>query len=58
LNKTGVDLWQDKTARARLQVVCEIAKKELSVSYEATVRILSFSEGHDLNVEISRATFV
>ena len=55
--QTQIDLSGDKRARARLQTVCEQAKKQLSTSFEAQIRVLSLSGNHNFELRLEKSEF-
>ena len=55
--KHNVDLSEDKAAKTRLMQECERAKINLSNAYSATVKLTTFYEDKDLEVEIKREDF-
>lgn len=55
--KTRVDIHDNARAMRRLRTVCERAKRTLSSSTQATIEVDSLAEGHDCNVNITRAKF-
>lgn len=55
--KTKLDASQSERALARLRGECERAKRVLSSTSTTSINIESFYDGHDLNVQVSRAKF-
>ena len=55
--KTRVDLKDNAKALRRLRTGCERAKRNLSASTQATIEVDSLAEGHDLQVQLTRAKF-
>ena len=55
--KTRVDLKENAKALRRLRTACERAKRNLSASTQATIEVDSLAEGHDLQVQLTRAKF-
>jgi heat shock protein 1/8 len=55
--RTRHDVSNDSSCLARLRGACEEAKITLSDSTQAVISIVSFFEGVDLNVHVTRARF-
>lgn len=55
--KTKADLSGDARALRRLRTACERAKRTLSSGAQATIEIDSLFDGHDFNMQITRARF-
>ncbi|KAK1828542.1 heat shock protein 70 family [Podospora conica] len=55
--KTKSDMSNDPRALRRLRTACERAKRTLSSGAQTTIEIDSLFDGHDLNMQITRARF-
>ncbi|KAK0751482.1 heat shock protein 70 family [Schizothecium vesticola] len=55
--KTKTDMSDDPRALRRLRTACERAKRTLSSGAQTTIEIDSLFDGHDLNMQITRARF-
>jgi heat shock protein 1/8 len=55
--KTKVDISNNLRALRRLRTMCERAKRTLSSATQATIEVDSLAEGHDFQMNITRAKF-
>ena len=55
--KSKVDITNNAKALRRLRTTCERAKRTLSSSTQATIEADSLAEGHDFQVQLTRAKF-
>ena len=55
--KTGLDISKNDKAKTRLRAACERAKKTLSSSNNTTIEVDALYDGHDFNMQYTRAKF-
>ena len=55
--KTGVDISKNNRSLRRLRTQCEKSKRILSSSHQAPIECEALAEGHDYNLNITRAKF-
>jgi len=53
--KTGLDISKNDKAKTRLRAACERAKKTLSSSNNTTIEVDALYDGHDFNMQYTRA---